>query len=205
MTLDAKFQFSFKRLFARAEMTVSIIHGPGELLLAPTLLGDIAVLRLGGSETWKIGKDAFLAATSGVSKKLVTQKMSNAFFSGEGFWVYQVAGTGLLWLQSFGAIIKKDVSLSTFSRGPYLQHATLYGEHTQFIDCSNTVCPARGRGNILHRQRPSGRVELRLQDANGRVRTPRESEVWRRLGVSIHGPRDGLLPDAQVTGVQDAT
>lgn len=84
--------------------------GPGELLLAPSVLGDINVLRLDGNQEWTIGRDAFLACTGGIKTKYRTQKLSQAVFSGEGLFVYKVTGEGLLWMQSFGAIIRKDVS-----------------------------------------------------------------------------------------------
>ena len=96
--------------------------GPGELLLAPSVLGDIMVVRLNGSELWKIGRDSFLASTGGVEHKYETQGLTKGFFSGEGFFIYKIKGHGLLWVQSFGAIIKKDVSAMT---------DFAYGEKTQ--------------------------------------------------------------------------
>ena len=110
ITLKGSLSFSFKKLIAGGEMAHSTYTGPGELLLAPTLLGDISVLRFLGNEEWKVGKDAFLAATSGIKKEYVAQGIAKGMFSGEGFFIYKISGTGLLWLQSFGAILKKDVS-----------------------------------------------------------------------------------------------
>ena len=91
-------------------MTSSNYTGPGELLFAPPCLGDITTLRLTGKETWSIGRDAFLASTQGIVKDYKSQGISKAIFSGEGFFIYKISGTGLLWISSFGAIIRKDVS-----------------------------------------------------------------------------------------------
>ncbi|KAG2413782.1 hypothetical protein HFD88_002971 [Aspergillus terreus] len=103
-------KFDWKKFFA-GSMTYSTFTGPGELLLAPSTLGDIIVLRLTGSEAaWKVGKDGFLAATSGVKKNYNFQNFSKGLFSGEGFLVCSLEGVGLVWLQSFGAIIKKDLA-----------------------------------------------------------------------------------------------
>ncbi|KAG5290007.1 DUF124 domain-containing protein [Histoplasma ohiense] len=110
MTLKGSIKFSMKKLIAGGEMSSSTYTGPGELLLAPTMLGDISVLRLNGHETWSVGKDAFLAATQGVVKDYKNQGLSKAFFSGEGLFVYKISGMGLLFMQSFGAIIKKDLA-----------------------------------------------------------------------------------------------
>ncbi|GMG32672.1 unnamed protein product [Aspergillus oryzae] len=58
--------------------------------------------------------NAFLAKTSGVEKDYKSQGMTKAVFSGEGFIIYHMSGVGLVWLQSFGAIIRKDVSVAVW-------------------------------------------------------------------------------------------
>ena len=110
ITVKGDFKFSMKKLIARGHMSHSLFTGPGELLLAPSALGDITNIRLSGSEHWNVGKDAFLAATQGVTKDYVSQNLSKAIFSGEGLFVYKLAGVGICWIQSLGAIIRKDVS-----------------------------------------------------------------------------------------------
>jgi uncharacterized protein (AIM24 family) len=110
ITLKGAVKFSMKKLLAGGEMAISNYMGPGEILFAPATLGDISLLRLNGTEVWSVGKDAFLAATQGVIKEYKSQGFSKAMFSGEGMFVYKMSGSGILWLSSFGAIIKKDVS-----------------------------------------------------------------------------------------------
>lgn len=92
-------------------MAHSTYTGPGELLLAPTSLGDVTNIRLSGNDQWSVGRDAFLACTQGVVKEYKRQGIGKAMFSGEGLFVYKISGMGLLWITSFGAIIRKDVSL----------------------------------------------------------------------------------------------
>ncbi|OGM43886.1 hypothetical protein ABOM_005940 [Aspergillus bombycis] len=108
ISLRGTMKFGLAKMVAGG-MTASIYTGPGEILLAPPFLGDIIVLRMDGSERWKVGKDAFLAKTSGVEKDYKAQGMTKAVFSGEGFIIYHMSGIGLVWLQSFGAIIRKDI------------------------------------------------------------------------------------------------
>jgi uncharacterized protein (AIM24 family) len=96
-------------------MAHSTFTGPGELLLAPAALGDITNIRLTGDEQWSVGRDAFLACTQGVVKEYKRQGIGKAMFSGEGLFVYKMSGNGLLWITSFGAIIRKDVSLNGWS------------------------------------------------------------------------------------------
>jgi len=100
---------TWKKLIASGEMAHSTYTGPGEVLLAPSVLGDVMALRLSGDEIWKVGRDAFLACTSGIKKDYKAQALSKALFSGEGMFLYNMSGMGIVWLQSFGAIIKKDL------------------------------------------------------------------------------------------------
>lgn len=110
ITLKGSVNLGVLKLLAGFSLTVSEYTGPGELLLAPSTLGDITVLRFSGSEEWRIGKHSFLAATSAIKKDHESQDLSKGMFSGVGFFIYKISGVGLVWLQSFGAIIKKDVS-----------------------------------------------------------------------------------------------
>ena len=110
VTLKGAIKFSVKKLIAGGEIATSTYTGPGEILFAPPFLGDITTIRFTGSEQWNVGKDAFMAATQGVVKEMKSQGFSKAMFSGEGFFVYRISGTGILWVSSFGAIVRKDVS-----------------------------------------------------------------------------------------------
>lgn len=112
VTLKGAIKFSMKKLLIGGEMAHSTFTGPGELLMAPSTLGDISLMRLDGEAVWSVGKDAFIACTQGVSKEYKNQGFSKMMFSGEGLFVYKIGGIGILWYGSFGAIIKKDVSLS---------------------------------------------------------------------------------------------
>ncbi|KAL4901361.1 tryptophan RNA-binding attenuator protein-like domain-containing protein [Aspergillus multicolor] len=109
MTLKGTLSFGLMKFIAGGEMAMSTYTGPGELLIAPTVLGDITIVRLAQGQEWKVGRDAFLACTTGVKHDHKAQSLAKTFFSGEGLWVYRFHGAGLLWIQSFGAILKKDL------------------------------------------------------------------------------------------------
>jgi len=109
MTLKGSMKFSLSKLVAGGEVNHSTFTGPGELLLAPDSLGDITSLRLDGNQQWSVGKDALLACTQGVIRDYKRQGLGKAIFSGEGLYVYKISGTGLMWITSFGAIIRKDL------------------------------------------------------------------------------------------------
>lgn len=111
MTLKGNFNFGMLKYFAGGEMAHSTYTGPGELLLAPPTLGDITLIRCDGDEVWHVGKATFLACTQGVTKQLKRQEsLSKMLFSKEGVFIYHFSGSGIIWITSFGAIIRKDVS-----------------------------------------------------------------------------------------------
>ncbi|KAL6830855.1 tryptophan RNA-binding attenuator protein-like domain-containing protein [Trichoderma sp. SZMC 28015] len=109
ITLKGNIKFSVKKIIAGGELASSTYTGPGELILAPASLGDITSIRLSGKEQWSVGHDAYLASTQAVVKDYKRQGLGKAIFSGEGLFVYKISGTGLLWVSSFGAIIRKDL------------------------------------------------------------------------------------------------
>lgn len=111
ITLKGEYKFSMKKLVASGtDLGQSNFIGPGELLLAPSMLGDITTIRLTGQESWSVGKDAYVANTQGVQRDYKRQGLGKAMFSGEGLWVHKISGVGLLWITSFGAIIRKDLA-----------------------------------------------------------------------------------------------
>ena len=59
-------------------MTESVFTGPGEVLLAPETWGDIVPIRLDGSQEWRVGRDAFLACTMGVTRTTKSQGLGKA-------------------------------------------------------------------------------------------------------------------------------
>ncbi|KKY21567.1 hypothetical protein UCRPC4_g03518 [Phaeomoniella chlamydospora] len=92
ITLKGSVKFSFKKLVAGGDVAHSTYTGPGEVLFAPSALGDISLLRFSGREEWMVGRDAFLAATQGIVKEHKSQSFKQAMFSGEGLYVYRIGG-----------------------------------------------------------------------------------------------------------------
>jgi uncharacterized protein (TIGR00266 family) len=82
--------------------------GPGEVTLAPGLPGDIAAIEL-NNQMFFVQSSSYLAGDTGLT---VDTKWGGAksFFGGEGLFVLQVYGTGLLMVSSFGAIHRKRLA-----------------------------------------------------------------------------------------------
>lgn len=81
--------------------------GPGEVTLAPGAPGDVAGIEM-QNQTFCVQSSSYLA---GDTSLVVDTKFGGAksFFGGEGLFVLQVSGTGLLLVSSFGAIHKKTL------------------------------------------------------------------------------------------------
>ncbi|HWS88557.1 MAG TPA: TIGR00266 family protein [Pyrinomonadaceae bacterium] len=82
--------------------------GPGEVTFAPGSPGDIAAIEM-NNQLFYVQSSSYLAGDAGLQ---VDTRWGGAksFFGGEGLFVLQVTGTGLLLLSSFGAIHRKRLT-----------------------------------------------------------------------------------------------
>ncbi|MFC2146494.1 TIGR00266 family protein [Acidobacteriota bacterium] len=78
--------------------------GDGELVLAPSVLGDILKMELTGNTIYAEG-GAYLAGSPGLD--LSTKGSFKAMISGEGLFLQKISGTGIVFLNSFGAVFEK--------------------------------------------------------------------------------------------------
>src|SRR5215203_2269167 len=102
---------AFKRAVGGESAFVSTFTargGPGEVTFAPGSPGDIAAVEL-NNQLFFVQSSSYLAGDAGLN---VDTRWGGAktFFGGEGLFVLQVSGTGLLLLSSFGAIHRKRLA-----------------------------------------------------------------------------------------------
>jgi len=85
--------------------TFTAQNGPGEVTFAPGSPGDVAGIEM-RDQVFCVQSSSYLA---GDTQLVVNTKFGGAksFFGGEGLFVLQVSGTGLLLVSSFGAIHRK--------------------------------------------------------------------------------------------------
>lgn len=88
------------------QTTFTASHGPGELLLAPALIGDIIAMQLAGN-AMMVTSGCFLAGDTAL--QMETKANVKSFFAGEGLFIMRVSGNGMLLLSSFGAIYALDL------------------------------------------------------------------------------------------------
>ena len=90
-------------------LTLTAGSGGGEALLAPAMMGGIQILELTGTEFF-LQKGSFLAAEHEVHLSTKTQNLTKGLFSGEGFFVTRVGGSGTLIINTFGALMRFDLA-----------------------------------------------------------------------------------------------
>lgn len=89
--------------------TLRASRGAGEVLLAPTVPGEIVIMELDGLNEYMVQKDGFLAGSESIKIESQMQSLSRGLLGGEGFFILQVSGKGSLILNSFGAIHKVEL------------------------------------------------------------------------------------------------
>jgi uncharacterized protein (TIGR00266 family) len=81
--------------------------GDGELVLAPPTLGDVLKMEMKGNTLFTEG-GAYLAGSPELT--LSTKGSLKAMFSGEGLFLQKITGSGLLFLNSYGAVYEKTLA-----------------------------------------------------------------------------------------------
>jgi uncharacterized protein (TIGR00266 family) len=82
--------------------------GAGEVTFAPPAPGDIAALEM-QNQVFLVQSSSYLAGDQGLQID-TSWGGSRSFFGGEGLFVLQVSGSGLLLVSSFGAIHRKRLA-----------------------------------------------------------------------------------------------
>jgi uncharacterized protein (TIGR00266 family) len=83
------------------QSTFTATRGPGEVILAPTTMGDIVALELQG-QGYMVTSGSYLAGDPTLGFE--TKASMRGFFAGEGLFMIRISGHGTLLLSSFGAI-----------------------------------------------------------------------------------------------------
>lgn len=89
--------------------TLHAHNAPGDVYLAPAVPGDIMDIELDGRQNYVLQKDGFFAGSESLTISTKMQNLTKGLFSGEGFFVIRVSGTGTLFVSSYGAIQPLDL------------------------------------------------------------------------------------------------
>lgn len=144
-------------------------RGPGEILLAHAIPGDIKVIEMDGSQDYILQKDGFFASSGSVNISTKMQNLARGLFSGEGFFIMKASGQGILFVSSYGAIHEIDIPpgeemiidnghLVAWPDGmEYSIEKATSGWISSFTSGEAIVCRFRGPGRVLIQTRnPQG-------------------------------------------------
>ncbi|MDP8223746.1 MAG: TIGR00266 family protein [Candidatus Lernaella stagnicola] len=129
---------------------------PGTIKLAPSTPGDVEAIELSGG-TYFLQAGAYIAHVGDIE---IDAKFGGAksFFSGEGFILLKISGTGTLFISSYGGLKKVHVD------GEYIVDTThivafpdtidykveaVGGLKATFLSGEGLVCRYRGQGDIF--------------------------------------------------------
>ena len=134
----------------------------GEVNFAPSLPGDIYAVEL-NNETIFAQSGAFIASTAGVE---VDSSWGGAktFFSGEGFFLLKISGSGTVFLSSYGAIHEIDLAVGqsytvdtghmvSFAEGVGYNVRRVGGLKSTFFSGEGLVVELTGPGKITIQSR----------------------------------------------------
>lgn len=123
------------------------------------MMGGIEILELTGTEYF-LQKGSFLAAEHDVQLSTKTQNLTKGLFSGEGFFVTRVGGSGTLIINTFGALMRFDLApgqeyvvdnnhlVAWESTTSYEITKAAAGWISSFTSGEGFVCRFRGPGTI---------------------------------------------------------
>jgi len=108
--MAGQFKVSFKNLLSTDQLSQSTYQGPGEVMLSPQVWGDIIPIHMDGSRPWFLGHHAYLASSMDINWTAKSQGFRKTLFSGDGMFIANVTGRGVLFVEAIGAIIEKHLA-----------------------------------------------------------------------------------------------
>jgi len=169
--MEGGFLKSLSRMLAGESFffqTLAARRGPGEALLAHGIPGEIFPLQLDGSTNYLLQKDGFFAGSPQLDISTKMQNLTKGLFSGEGFFVVKVSGTGTLFVSSYGSIHPIDLAdgeemiidnshLVAWPEGlDYKIQTAAAGWISSLTSGEGLVCRFRGPGRVLIQSRSPG-------------------------------------------------
>jgi uncharacterized protein (TIGR00266 family) len=143
--------------------TFTAASGPGEIVVAPPLPGDIIHMPLDGSRAMMVQSGSWLAGEAAVA---IDTKWGGAktFFAGEGLFLLKCTGQGDMLVASYGAIFEKDLAagetykvdtghIVAFEEGVGMQVNKVGGWKSTFLSGEGLVATFTGPGRLWQQSR----------------------------------------------------
>ena len=148
--------------------TLTATRGAGEVLLAPTVPGDIIQLQLDETNEYFVQKDGFLAGEETIHVHSKMQGLGRGILGGEGLFILRMSGKGKLLLNSFGAIHRIELMtdqehivdnshlVAWSATTSYTVEKASTGWISSFTSGEGFVCRFRGPGSVYIQSRNPG-------------------------------------------------
>lgn len=155
-----------RKLLGGETFFVNRFQGPqgGEVVLAPSLSGNIVHKRLENGQRLFVQAGSYLASTGTIDTKLRFGGL-RTLFGGEGLVLLECSGSGDLWVNSYGGVIEVPVDGSlvvdtghivAFDGTLDFRVRSVGGLKSFLFSGEGLVCEFRGRGTVYVQSRNLG-------------------------------------------------
>ena len=151
-----------KRVLAGENFFLNHFTAPaqgGEILLAPSLAGDLMVYPLNNKKKLIAQGSSYLGSSAEVTINMTVQGLKSSLLSGEHLFWLELSGEGPVILSSFGAIYEREINGSYIVDTGHIvafentlkfevQKASKKGLIASFISGEGFVCRFEGQGKL---------------------------------------------------------
>lgn len=142
------------------QQKIEAVDGPGEVLLTPTLPGDVVLIET-GERQYMISDGAYLANTDGVELESTTQSLGRALLGDSGgLFVLSTKGRGTVAVSGFGSMRPIDL---TDGQSVYVDNGHLVARDTQLkYELAMNTAKQGFFGKLLHSQTSGEGIVLKF-------------------------------------------
>lgn len=142
------------------QQKIEAVDGPGEVLLTPTLPGDVVLIET-GERQYMISDGAYLANTDGVELESTTQSLGRALLGDSGgLFVLSTKGRGAVAVSGFGSMRPIDL---TDGQSVYVDNGHLVAWDTQLkYELAMNTAKQGFFGKLLHSQTSGEGIVLKF-------------------------------------------
>lgn len=143
---------------------ISAESGIAEIMLTQATPGDMAAIRLNGTEMF-LESGSFVACTPGVTLRVGFAGFA-ALFGGEGLFRLKVGGNGTVWIGGYGSIIERELTSDlTIDSGHLIAYETTVSLSSGLA--GGIVSSVLSKEGIVMRAKGPGRVYLQSRSIEG--------------------------------------
>ncbi len=142
------------------QQKIEAVDGPGEVLLTPTLPGDVVLIET-GERQYMISDGAYLANTDGVELESTTQSLGRALLGDSGgLFALSTKGRGTVAVSGFGSMRPIDL---TDGQSVYVDNGHLVAWDTQLkYELAMNTAKQGFFGKLLHSQTSGEGIVLKF-------------------------------------------